>query len=116
MIQSGKPKRSTNNIKRATYHCEDLAERYGASDWVAMQRERKWKLAGKTANRTDSRWSTRLLTWTPWFRVSPRRTVGRPRMRWDDDLVKIAGEAWATEALDLGMWQSLCAGYVNKVY
>ena len=78
-------------IRRATHRCEELATVHGATDWIELQRKRKLKLAGQTARRTDGRWNKRLLDWTPWFRTVPRRDVGRPKKRWDDDLVDLAG-------------------------
>ena len=52
----------------------------------------------------------------PWFMVVPKRSVGRPRMRWEDDLAKIAGEECSTRGPDLNMWQLLKAGYIDKLY
>ena len=97
-------------IRRATHRSEELATVNGAIDWIELQRIRKWKLAGQTARRTDGRWSKRLLEWRPWCRISPRRDVGRPKKRWDDDLVKLAGEAWAEEATDKNFWNALETG------
>jgi hypothetical protein len=85
------------------------------SEWVSLQRARKFELAGKTANNGDGKWSTRLLPWKPWFRADPRRNVGRPKRRWEDDLVKLAGENWMTEATEDSLWASLKTGYIEKV-
>ena len=102
-------------IQRATHRSEDLAAQHGASDWIELQRRRKWKLAGRSAKQTDGRWSTRLLNWQPWFRTTPRRDIGHPRKRWEDDLTKLAG-SWTAVATDEGMWKALEPGYVEKLW
>ena len=102
-------------IRRATHRSEELATGHGALDWVAVQRQRKWSLAGKTARRSDGRWSTRLLTWQPWFRASPKWDDGRPKKRWDDDLAQLAGATWTDVAKEASLWQALEVGYVEKL-
>ena len=87
---------------------------HGAVDWVDVQRQRKWRLAGVTARHSDARWSTRLLSWQPWFRMSPKREVGRPKKRWDDDLAQLAGGAWPHEAKDAAFWKTLETGYIDR--
>ena len=94
-------------MQRTTHRSEELARKYGAVDWVVLQRTQKWRLAGKAATSTDGRWTKRLLEWKPWFRAFPRRDVGRPFKRWDDDLAQLAGGAWPEAALDSAVWEAL---------
>ena len=101
-------------IWRAIHQTERLAADHAAVDWVDVQRQRKWKLARKTARHSDSRWSTRLLYWQPWFRMSPKRKVGRPKKLWDDDLAQLAGGAWPHEAKDATFWKTSETGYVDR--
>ena len=49
-------------LRRATHISEDLAQTCGVQDWVSQQRCRKWRLAGRTARRTDGHWSAKLLS------------------------------------------------------
>jgi len=77
-------------MKRATHISEGLANSNGATDWVAVQRERKLNLATKTFCYDDGRWSQRLLTWQPWFRCCPTRSIGHPVKRWDENLTRLA--------------------------
>jgi hypothetical protein len=100
-------------ITRATHRSEDLAATYGATDWVQLQRQRKWKLAGLTARRTDGRWSKKLLEWRPWFRTQALRNVGRPRKRWSDDFVKLAGGSWTDAASNVTLWNVLETGFID---
>jgi len=45
------------------------------------------------ARKEEDRWDTRLLDWTP----QGKRNVGRPRMRWEDDLRKSCGPNWTRD-------------------
>ena len=69
-----------------------------------MQNLTKWRFAGKTGRQTDSRWNTRLLTWTPWFQHVPFRRVGRPATRWEDMFVKEIGGEWEKYTRDAELW------------
>ncbi|CAE8615196.1 unnamed protein product, partial [Polarella glacialis] len=68
-------------IKRLTHTAEDQMRMEGIDDWVRQQRRRKWKWAGHAARRTDGRWSTTIIHWTP---TDGRRRVGHPGKRWID--------------------------------
>ena len=94
-------------IVRATHRCENLASTYGSKEWVALQRERKWKLAGKAAACSDGRWTKRLLMWKLWHRVCPYRRVGRLARRWADEFIECAGGDWPQAAADRTMWYAL---------
>ena len=65
-------------ILRATHCAEGLCRQLGYEDWTAQQYSRKLKLSNKLLTGTQEKWSARMLTWTPWFRVAPWRRVGRP--------------------------------------
>ena len=91
-------------VKRSTHESEDLAEKYGASDWNTLQILAKWRFAGKTGRHTDFRWSTRLLAWKPWFQHLPLRRVGRPDTRWEDLFVKEMGSEWEKYTRDEDLW------------
>ena len=98
-------------IKRATYDCEALAAACGMLDWGNLYRQRKWKFAGQSARRRDGRWSARLLKWIPWFRAAAFRRVGRPQLRWDDDVSELAGGEWYDCAQDVELWSLLSAHF-----
>ena len=93
-------------IQRATHRSEELASSHGASDWNQLQRQRKWRLAGKAATCIDGRWTRRLLPWRPWFRAFPQRCAGAPMKRWVDDIANFAGGDWAKIAQDTAAWQA----------
>ena len=101
-------------IRRATHHCEDLARKHGIHDWAETYRLRKWRFAAKTANATDNRWSLRLLGWRLWLRFLAHRRVGRPNLRWDDDIDTCAGGDWRRVAADRQLWEAVAPGFVHK--
>ena len=67
-------------IARATHRAENIFRRAGHRSWVDQQQCRKLALTEKTANRTDGRWSTKLLNWT----LEDTRLPGRPCKRFSD--------------------------------
>ena len=69
-------------IRRTTHLAEEHFQRAGLEDWVAAVRRKHWRWAGHLARRTDGRWSSKLLSWTP----GGRRSRGHPCKRWSDDL------------------------------
>jgi hypothetical protein len=101
-------------IKRATHTSMSFATTCGVQSWIEIQRRKKWRIAGKAARCSEDRWCKRILNWQPWFRCNPKRDVGRPRTRWNDDIVSIAGESWTEAAADQAFWRTLEDGYLNK--
>ena len=103
-------------LKRATHISEELAHKHGLQDWADAQRSRKWRLAGHIARRTDGRWFTKLLSWSP----SGHRSRGHPMTRWRDELVSFTssvygrGADWREIAQDRATWIALEEGFVNK--
>ena len=75
-------------------------------DWVEEQMRRKWRWAGHVARRDDGRWSRRLMDWVP---TKGGRRIGRPAVRWEDDLNKVGraiGADWRMLAQDRGSWDA----------
>ena len=81
--------------------------------WVASYRRAKWRFAGETARRTDGRWSTAILGWKP--ELGFGRAQGRPVTRWSDDIEALAGGSWQTVAMDVDLWSTLEAGFVERI-
>ena len=101
-------------MKRTTHEIEAVFHANGSVDWISQQLARVWKLAVQTATNDHPKWSKRLLTWRPWFRVSSRRCVGHPVKRWDDDIAQLAGGDWVNVAYDSALWAALSHGYVER--
>src|SRR4029078_13531731 len=68
-----------------------LAQRIPLTDIriKVMIKKRKW--AERLSLLTDDRWSKRVLEWRPWNR---KRPVGRPKVRWRDELTNEHGPQW----------------------
>ena len=102
-------------MRRTTHDAEKRCAQLGYEAWEVLQRRRKWRIAGRMARAADERWGKKLLSWMPWFRRLPWRSTGRPRMRWEDDLVQCAGTDWAETACDNALWSTLEEGYVQML-
>ena len=100
-------------LQRSAARIAELSEAYGMEDWITQYRRRELKLAGKTARQTDARWSTEIIHWTP--TRGKGRDRGRPRTRWEDDIIRIAGGHWTETAKDTLLWDCLLPGYINSV-
>ena len=70
-----------------------------------------WRMAGKAARATDSRWTKRMLTFNP--RHGSGRQQGHPYKRWSDDIDSFAGGDWITHAGDDSFWAALEHRFVN---
>ena len=97
-------------IQRTTREATEAMKKLGLNDWVEEQRRRLWRWAGHTARRTDGRWTTKSLMWTP----SGRRCRGRPMARWEDVLIHYASlnfgaEKWYCVSKDRSEWHR-CEG------
>ncbi|KAL0850897.1 hypothetical protein ABMA28_006806 [Loxostege sticticalis] len=81
------------------------------SDIVKRIANLKWQWAGHIARKSDS-WCKDLLEWRPW---EHKRPVGRPQMRWKDDIRKVAGQNWMLVAQDRARWKGLKEAYTKLV-
>lgn len=101
-------------IQRTTGVALKEAEKAKVPDWVLEQRRRKWQWAGHLMRRTDSRWSTTTLLWTP---VGGQRRVGHPPTRWTDSIEAMlnhCGKKWAALAFDRSAWAEKAAHFAAK--
>lgn len=99
-------------IQRTTRSAEALFERFGSTSWISAHRFRKWKLAARISKASDGRWSQALLQWRPLH--GRGRDVGRPRVRWSDELLQFAGSEWQLHAADDELWTALGRCFVAK--
>lgn len=84
-----------NKIIRGTTRLDDV---------MKIIKELKWKWAGHIARLKDGRWTKTLTKWVPRWGV---RKVGRQKMRWKEDVVKVSGENWMRMAEDREKWAHL---------
>jgi hypothetical protein len=87
--------RKTNDWLRRTTKLTDVVESY---------KRRKWRWASKIAQMDNDRWAKLVTEWRPWM---GKRGRGRPRRRWRDDIVQVAGVNWLAAASDKPRWRRL---------
>ena len=66
-------------------------------DIVNVITEAKWKWAGYVASMNDKRWT---VTCTEWQVRHGKRSRGRPRRRWHDDIQQWQGAIWSRKKRD----------------
>lgn len=104
--------RSMLNIKRKDrVRNTSLRNITRVTDAVELACKLKWRWAGHVTRTTDNRWSERLLHWYPREAKRPR---GRPRRRWADDIVQLAGATWTRKAKERDIWKGLEEAYAQK--
>ena len=104
-------------IKRTTQTAEVHMQRAQVEDWIQGQKRRKWRLAGRTAQANDQRWSQRVLEWEI---DASCRGRGRPKIRWEDEIAAFVAKSkdvekgrWIEVACQTNVWQQLEHEYVN---
>ena len=85
-----------------------IREKTGISDILEIITKTRWKWAGHVARMKDNRWTVRC---TEWQVRNGKRTRGRPRRRWRDDLQQWQGATWSRAAKDRQQWRNLAEGY-----
>lgn len=81
-----------------------IREKTKAQDATRKILHLKWKWAGHVQRMAEDRWSKTVTNWHP---LDKKRRPGRPRKRWSDDIVKIAGSTWSREARDRTRWRQM---------
>ena len=64
---------------------------------------------GNMARIKHNRWTKRC---TEWHQRRGKRSRGRPRRRWLDDIAKKEGTTWNRKALDRRQWKEPMEGYI----
>ncbi|CAH2236891.1 jg20300 [Pararge aegeria aegeria] len=59
----------------------------------------------------DGRWGPKELEWQP---RTCKHSVGRPPMRWTDDIRRVAGSRWIQAAQNRGIWNCLQKTFVQQ--
>lgn len=71
----------------------------------------KWKWAGHISRYTDKRWT---IETTRWKGPGGKRNVGRPKRRWADDVIQVAGDNWLDIGKDRDVWKKLEEAFTQK--
>lgn len=71
----------------------------------------KWQWAGHITRYKDKRWTSKTTLWTG---PLGKRNVGRPKKRWVDDIIEVAGKSWWRLGLDKEQWKKMEEAYTQK--
>ena len=85
-----------------------IREKTKLNDILRVITKSKWKWAGHVARMNDNRWTIRS---TEWQVREGKRSRGRPKRRWQDDIYKYQGASWTRTAKDRQRWKDLAEGY-----
>lgn len=88
-----------------------IRQQTGVKDIIKVIRSSKHRWAGHVARFTDNRWTSRATEWTPrqW-----KRSRGRPKTRWRDDLTKHLGTTWPRLARNRERWKQSREGFLQQ--
>ncbi len=62
----------------------------------------------KSSRRGEDRWEKIIVDWTP---REGKRRVGRPKTRWEDEIINYGGVAWRRDARDRKRWANVGEAY-----
>ena len=88
-----------------------IRERSKVDDILKVITKTKWKWAGHVARMNDNRWTVRC---TEWQVRHGKRSRGRPKRRWHDDIHQWQGATWHRKARDRQQWKDLAEGYFQQ--
>jgi len=83
---------------------ENIREKTKIKNIIEKVEKAKAQWAGHLSRMAKDKWSRRTTEWTP--RIG-RRSRGRPRRRWRDDIEERAGSGWMQLARDRREWRRL---------
>lgn len=79
-----------------------IREETGITDILVDIKRKKFCWAGHVIRRMDHRWTIRVTEWMP---REGKRSQGRQKSRWGDDVRKFAGASWNQLAQNRGNWR-----------
>lgn len=104
--------RSLTNIKKIErVKSDDIRLKTNVTDAVIHALKLKWKWAGHVSRYKDNRWTQQAATWKG---PKGKRRTGRPKKRWADDIIEIAGCRWTTIAQNRVTWNNLEEAFTLK--
>ena len=105
-------------LKRVTSEAEKKLGELGYDDWLTKQRRKKWRWAKRIANMSEDRWALKASLWDPQWSIKASRGVGRPKLRWDQDILAFLNEQKITnpwlEVAKQPLWEELEPLFVSR--
>lgn len=90
---------------------ENIRQRTKVEDVITRIAHLKWSWVGHVARQDDLRWSRRIVQWRPRLH---KRNVGRPQLRWLDDIKNKVGNRWHQLAQNKETWKNIGETYVQE--
>ena len=109
--QRAMERRMLNITIRDKIRNSEIRKQTQVKDVIVKIKEAKWRWAGHLMRRDDNRWTKRLTEWQP--RVG-RRSRGRQKCRWRDDITTYKGSTWTRLAQDRKLWRNHEEGYIQR--
>ncbi len=78
-------------------------------DTLMTIKNKKWTWTGHVMRRPNKRWTTRVTEWQP---RNGRRSQGRQRVRWRDEVKAFAGPSWTSLTSEKERWRMLEKAFV----
>lgn len=88
-----------------------IRERTKITDVVERVASLKWKWIGHVMRQEPDRWTQKVILWRP---RGTKRSAGRPKKRWIDDVRTVAGGQWMRLARDRIAWKNLEEAYIRQ--
>ena len=82
------------------------------SDVTYSIKKLKWKWVGHMMRSKKDKWAKDVTEWCP---RGNKRSKGRPRRRWEDDIKRVAGISWRRKAQKRILWKALGEAYAAKL-
>ena len=95
--QRAMERRMINITIRDKIRNTEIRKQTQVKDIMVKIKEAKWRWAGHLMRRDDNRWTRRVTEWQP---RNGKRTRGRQKRRWRDDLTTYMGPTWTRLAQD----------------
>lgn len=111
-VCQSKMERSMLSVKLADkMRLETIRKTTKVKDIIHTVRKLKWKWVGHMLRSPIEKWSRKL---TMWYPREGKRSRGRPRKRWEDDIKEVAGPLWRRTAMDRRKWRALGEAYAER--
>ena len=114
----------TDWIRRSTHTAEACMRKLRIDDWKTMLRKCKWNWVQHLATTKACEWARAAILWTPErdLRYRTQRRIGRPKLRWVDDIRRYIHTILPNEVVDVShllrlaatpLWNELRQGFVD---
>ena len=76
-------------VRRTTHEAEALLSSFNIENWDVGYKRRKWRWAQKIATTESDTWAYAGAMWEPELNHKTCRQIGRPKLRWSDDITEL---------------------------